>query len=104
MTPDGNPVSETLMLAVNVLTCVADTVTVWLPPIPTVRLVGKAAMEKSPGGGGGGGGAVPLLPPPPPHPASNSANAREAKHNPGLAKPKRVLDKQTLLSTNSPGL
>ena len=104
MTPDGNPVSETLMLAVNVLTCVADTVTVWLPPIPTVRLVGKAVMEKSPGGGGGGGGAVPLLPPPPPHPASNSANAREAKHSPGLAKPKRVLDKQTLLSTNSPGL
>jgi hypothetical protein len=93
------------MLAVNVLTCVADTVTVWLPPIPTVRLVGKAVMEKSPGGGGGGGGgAVPLLPPPPPHPASNSANAREAKHSPGLAKPKRVLDKQTLLSTNSPGL
>ena len=94
--PDGNPVSETLMLAVNVLTCVAYTVTVWLPPIPTVRLVGEAEMEKSPGGGGGGGGAVPLLPPPPPHPASNSTNAREAKHRPGLAKPKRVFRQANL--------
>jgi hypothetical protein len=77
VTPDGKPLTVTLMLAVKLLIPVAETVTVWLSPALRAKVAGAAEMEKSP---------VCVEPPPPPllpHPASdNERMPTAAKHNP----------------------
>jgi hypothetical protein len=63
------------MLPANPLIPNADTVTVWLLPIPTLTVGGAAEIEKS--GGGGGGAEFD------PHPANmNDTKPRAEKHSP----------------------